>query len=119
MYNFSNLTDEEITQSIGKMNDDIQRYNQRILDANEYIQELKEEQIYRKYGIRKGNVIQDTETNEMGIVSRIHDWRLTMQLIKKDGSIGKANRNLKFEDAKKLYDSYDEFKKAYVGRREK
>jgi hypothetical protein len=109
MYDFSNLTDEEITQSIEEQNNDIQRYTKRTLDANEYIQELKEEQIYRKYGIRKGNVIQDTETTQIGIVSKIYDWRLTMTLIKKDGSIGKANRNLKFEDAKKLYDSYDEF----------
>ena len=105
----SNLTDEKLAQAIQYKNDALNKCMKQMVDIKEYIQELKEEQIYRKYGIRKGYVIKDTKTNEMGIVIRVYDWRLTMKLIKKNGNIGKINRNVRFEDIKKLYDSYEEF----------
>lgn len=106
----SKWNDEDIEAIIERKNQQIKEWQKDILENEESLKQLKEEQIYRKYGVRTGNVIQ--VGNKIGVVFETLSWRMTIKLIKKNGEIGKSTTYADYGESEKLYDSYEDYQNA-------
>lgn len=80
----------------------------KIQELEKANKELEEEKIYRKCGIKSGNVVKDDRGT--GVVCDLQEKYCKALTIRKDGSIGTKILHMYYGECEKLYDSYEEFK---------
>lgn len=80
----------------------------KIQELEKANKELEEEKIYRKYGIKSGNVVKDDRG--AGVVYELQEKYCKASVIKKDGEVGTKVLHMWYKECEKLYDSYEEFK---------
>lgn len=106
----SKWNNEDIEAIIERKKQQIKEWQKSILENEESLKQLKEEQIYRKYGIREGNIIQ--VDNKIGVIRKMLSWRIRIQLIKKNGEVGGRTAYANYDEVEKLYDSYEDYQNA-------
>ncbi len=80
----------------------------KIQELEKVNKELEEEKIYRKCGIKVGNVVKDDRGT--GVVYELKEKYCKASVIKKDGEVGTKVLHMWYGNCEKLYDSYEEFR---------
>jgi len=106
----SKWNDEDIEAIIERKRQQIKEWEKNILENEEKLNQLREEKIYRKHGVRTGNVIQ--VGNKIGVIFEVLSWRMAIKFIKKNGEIGKNITYANYNEVEKLYGNYEGYQKA-------